>query len=540
MDNLKGKTLGRYHLIEPLGEGGMAMVYKAYDANLERKVAIKVIRTDKGQEENFLRRFQREAKALAQLDHPYILKVLDYGEQDGIPYLVMPFIPGGTLKLRMGKALSAAEAARMLAPIARALDYAHQQGIIHRDVKPANILITQSGAPILSDFGIARILESQESTQLTATGIGIGTPDYMAPEQWLGTSDARTDIYALGVVFYEMITGRRPYTADTPAAVLLKHMQDPLPRPSDFIQGIPEAAEQIIYKSLAKEPAGRYANMGQMAAALERLAQEVPAGIAAEDETLLEPVARPAGTQPSPAAPARTAARSGTAPPTPGPVPAATPLPSQPISPEPNRLRVAGIAGGLVLLLIIVCLAVGALAVALNFNRIKLALSGGAPVTTQVAVQTTAPQQTTPQEIEPVSTLAAAEPTQTPPAGQEQVEPTPETEPTKAPLTKIEGLPEDVPLVPVNNGDLITTEQEQMSIFVYTTQWTFAETEQFFRDEMDRLGWKVESTTSIAGEDTIVLYYVKGERMVMINLVMAENDNGPLTTVQMMVQEPAP
>src|SRR5512146_2071158 len=159
MLNLKGKTLGRYHLVEPLGEGGMAVVYKAYDANLERDVAIKVIRTEMGSDPAFLQRFQREAKALARLDHPYTLKVLDYGEQDGMPYLVMPYVSGGTLKARMGTPFSPVETARILAPIARALAYAHQQGIIHRDVKPANILITPSGEPILSDFGIAKLLE---------------------------------------------------------------------------------------------------------------------------------------------------------------------------------------------------------------------------------------------------------------------------------------------------------------------------------------------------------------------------------------------
>jgi serine/threonine protein kinase len=225
MDNLLGKNLGRYQVIEPLGQGGMASVYKAFDTTLERNVAIKIIRTDRkeGTEQNeFLKRFQREAKALAQLDHPYILKVLDYGEQEGMPYLVMPFVRGGTLKEKMGRPMPYQEAAALLAPIAQALDYAHQRKIIHRDVKPANILIGETNTPLLSDFGIAKIIESGESTQLTATGVGIGTPDYMAPEQWLGKADARTDIYALGIVFFQMVTGRLPYSAETPAAVLIK------------------------------------------------------------------------------------------------------------------------------------------------------------------------------------------------------------------------------------------------------------------------------------------------------------------------------
>jgi len=271
MFNIVGKSLGRYHVVEQLGVGGMATVFKAYDSSLERYVAVKVIRTEIVSDPEFLKRFQREARALAQLDHPYILKVLDYGEQDGIPYLVMPFETGGTLKERMGSPWPYQEAARLLAPIARALEYAHQQSIIHRDVKPANILFTPNGTPILSDFGIAKILGSRDSMQLTATGMGIGTPDYMAPELWLGKVDARTDIYALAVVFYEMVTGRRPYTADTPAAVMLKHMQDPLPRPRSFVTGLPDEVEEVIFKALAKQPEDRYQDMGAFAAALEKL-----------------------------------------------------------------------------------------------------------------------------------------------------------------------------------------------------------------------------------------------------------------------------
>ncbi|NPV76721.1 MAG: serine/threonine protein kinase, partial [Anaerolineae bacterium] len=158
MFELVGKALGRYHIIEQLGEGGMATVYKGYDTLLERHVAIKVIRTERGGQPDFLKRFQREAKALAHLDHPFILKVLDYGEQEGIPYLVMPFVSGGTLKQRLTRKIPYQDAAALLAPVARALEFAHKQGIIHRDVNPANILIDSSGSPLLSDFGIAKML----------------------------------------------------------------------------------------------------------------------------------------------------------------------------------------------------------------------------------------------------------------------------------------------------------------------------------------------------------------------------------------------
>jgi serine/threonine protein kinase len=267
-------------MVEALGEGGMAAVFKAYDSSRERYVAIKVIRTELGAETEFLKRFHREAKALAQLDHPYILKVLDYGEEDRAPYLVMPFVPSETQKERMSTPWPYQEAARMLAPVARALDFAHHQNVIHRDVKPANILITQSGAPILSDFGIAKILETGEQTHLTGTGFGIGTPDYMAPEQWLGSTDARTVIYALGMVFYEIVTGRRPYVADTPAAVMFKHMQDPLSRPRNFVRNLPDKVEQVIFKAIAKKPKDRYQEMDAFATALEKLGESpaMPAG----------------------------------------------------------------------------------------------------------------------------------------------------------------------------------------------------------------------------------------------------------------------
>jgi len=247
MTNLIGKSLGRYHILEQLGEGGMAIVYKAYDTRLERDVAVKVIRTEKLTIESMtrsLKRFEREAKSLAKLTHPNIVPITDYGEHDDKPYLVMPHLPGGTLKkLLKGKPMPWENAVRLLIPIARALHYAHQQGIIHRDVKPSNILITQSGEPMLTDFGIAKILLANEETaDLTGTGMGVGTPEYMSPEQFQGKGvDVRADIYSLGVVLYEMVTGRKPYQADTPAAVLIKQATDPLPRPKGFIHDLPDS-----------------------------------------------------------------------------------------------------------------------------------------------------------------------------------------------------------------------------------------------------------------------------------------------------------
>jgi len=274
MTDLSGQSLGRYHILEALGEGGMATVYKAFDSRLDRDVAVKFIRIDligAAYQEQMLKRFEREAKSLARLSHPNILKVHDYGDFNGLPYLVMEYLAGGSLKAKTGKVIPYQEAASLLAPIARALDYANGEGIIHRDVKPANILLTKSGMPMLSDFGIAKIFNTEESTQLTGTGVGIGTPEYMAPEQWTGKTSPQSDQYALGVVFYELVTGVKPYTADTPAAILLKQAYEPLPRPRLFIKDLPDEVEHVLFKSLSKQPDERYPSMADLAVALERL-----------------------------------------------------------------------------------------------------------------------------------------------------------------------------------------------------------------------------------------------------------------------------
>lgn len=278
MSNLVGHSIGRYHIQEQLGEGGMAIVYKAYDTRLETEVAVKVIRTENLAPsilEKALARFEREAKSLARLTHPNIVKVLDYGEYAGRPFLVMPYLPGGTLKQRLaGKPLPWRQAASLLVPIARALSYAHQQGVVHRDVKPSNILITQSGEPMMTDFGIAKIIDEEITQDLTGTSTAVGTPEYMAPEQVTSKLvDHRADIYSLGIVFYEMVTGRKPFRADTPMAVLFKHASEPLPRPSRFVSGLPDIVDRTLVTALAKQPQDRYKNMDEFASALLTIAQ---------------------------------------------------------------------------------------------------------------------------------------------------------------------------------------------------------------------------------------------------------------------------
>lgn len=267
-----GKNIDRYKIVGELGAGGMAVVYRAIDTMLDRSVAIKVIRTEEASREKFVRRFLREAKTLANLSHSNIVKVLDYGEHEGDPYLVMEYIAGGALKASLGKPMPYAEAAALLAPVARALHYAHQQRIVHRDVKPENILINDSGQPMLSDFGIIKLLDVEESQGLTGTGRVVGTPAYMSPEQIRGRDvDGRSDIYSLGVVFFEMVTGRKPYNAATPIELSMQHLHAPIPKAKQFVRDLPAEVEQIIVKSLAKSPEDRYQTMLAFAQDLEKL-----------------------------------------------------------------------------------------------------------------------------------------------------------------------------------------------------------------------------------------------------------------------------
>src|SRR5688572_7718121 len=271
-----GQNLGRYQILERLGEGGMATVYKAYDTRLEREVAIKVIRRDAfppEQMDMLLKRFERESKSLAKLSHPNIVGVMDYGEFEGSPYLVMEYLSGGTLREKLGKPLPWREAVQMILPIAQALEYVHDRNIINRDIKPSNVLMTDKGQPMLTDFGLVKIFgdEVKESTNLTSSGAGLGTPDYMAPEQWTGETTSQSDLYSLGVVIYEMITGYRPYIADTPAGVLLKQATEPLPLPKKYISDLPQNVEAVLLKVLAKQPKDRYPDMHTFVDELQNL-----------------------------------------------------------------------------------------------------------------------------------------------------------------------------------------------------------------------------------------------------------------------------
>ncbi len=276
MSGLIGKNFGRYQILAQLGEGGMASVYKAYDTRLEREVAIKVIRREAfppNEMEMLLKRFERESKSLARLSHPNIVSVIDYGDYEGLPYLVMVYLSGGSLKDRLGKPMPWRESVQLLLPIAQALEYVHEHQIINRDVKPSNILMTDKGQPMLTDFGLVKLFgeQDQDTTSLTSSGTGLGTPDYMAPEQWTGAPTAQSDLYSLGVVLYEMITAHRPYTADTPAGVLVKQATEALPLPKQYVPDLPRDVESVLLRALAKEPKDRYADMRIFVAELENL-----------------------------------------------------------------------------------------------------------------------------------------------------------------------------------------------------------------------------------------------------------------------------
>lgn len=273
MDNVQpGQMLGPYRIIGQIGQGGMATVYKAYQPSMDRNVAIKVLPMQLASSPEFVQRFQQEARIIAKLEHPHILPVFDYGESDGTAYFVMRYFDAGTLKEKMEKErpLSLNEIDRIFTQLTDALSYAHGRGVIHRDLKPANALIDSQGNLFLTDFGIAKILESA-STRLTQTDAIMGTPAYISPEQAQSrVVDQRSDIYSLGIILYEMVTGSVPFVADTPLAIILKHVSDPLPLPSVVKPDVSTAIERVILKALAKDPNDRFASAAEFVSAWKK------------------------------------------------------------------------------------------------------------------------------------------------------------------------------------------------------------------------------------------------------------------------------
>jgi len=263
-----GVEVGPYHVIEQVGRGGMATVFKAYQPALERYVAIKVLPEFLAEEPDFRERFRREAVAIAKLRHPGILSVFDHGEYEGQPYIVTEFVEGGTFQQQLaGKPITVQQTLEVLQPIAAAIDYAHERGVLHRDIKPSNILITKEGAPVLGDFGLARMMTSNE--RLTRIDSVVGTPEYMAPEQCAGKETGpAADRYSFGVVAYEALTGHVPYQAETPAAVMLAQMQQPLPDPRVINPAINENVERALLRMLSKDPDQRFTSCSAFVRAL--------------------------------------------------------------------------------------------------------------------------------------------------------------------------------------------------------------------------------------------------------------------------------
>ncbi|HLY26887.1 MAG TPA: serine/threonine-protein kinase [Aggregatilineales bacterium] len=270
-----GDTVGPYRISDRLGQGGMATVFRAYHPNLDRYVAIKVLHPALKEDPNFLARFTREAQIIAKLEHPSIVPIYDYAEHLGEPYLVMKFIEGETLKARLSREpLNLDETLRTMTAVAEALSYAHERGILHRDVKPSNILLERGVTPYLADFGLARMASAGEST--LSQDQMLGTPQYISPEQAQGVKDltGATDVYSLGVVLYELVVGRVPFNADTPYAIVHDHIFSPLPMPSKVNPQVPSAVERVLLKGLAKDRADRYATPTQMIEAFREAVRE--------------------------------------------------------------------------------------------------------------------------------------------------------------------------------------------------------------------------------------------------------------------------
>ncbi len=275
-DDLIGTTLGNYRILEAIGQGGMARVYRAHQENLGRDVAVKVLPPWYANDRSFIERFNLEARLIARLSHPNIVTVHDASEQNGHLYIVMQLVDGGTLKQRLdqfqreGRMIDTAEAVSIFTQLADALTYAHEQGVIHRDIKPVNVLMDRANRPILSDFGIAKVLASKQ-LNLTRPGAGVGTPEYMSPEQCKGGAvDGRADIYALGIMLFEAQTGRTPFLGDNYPALAHSHIYERPPQPRSINPNIHPAIEHIILTALMKNPQQRYQTAHGMAEALQQ------------------------------------------------------------------------------------------------------------------------------------------------------------------------------------------------------------------------------------------------------------------------------
>lgn len=417
--------IGRYEIRAELGRGGMATVYRGYDPTFEREVAIKVLPQAFTHDPQFRTRFEREAKMIALLEHPAIVPVYDFGEQDGQPYIVMRYMAGGSLADRLEQgAISLSETAQIISRLAPALDAAHARNIVHRDLKPGNVLFDQYGNAFLSDFGIARAAEYGGQT-LTGSAI-LGTPAYMSPEQVQGEKqlDGRSDIYALGVLVYQMLTGDVPYQSETPAKVMMMHVLAPVPNIREARPDLPESVHHLITKAMAKNPSDRFATASELAAILEGISRGESFEQATSEAEVVVSVGKvktPAPAAPSAAEPTRLARAAPTRPAM--HQEAAMPLPQEAPRRTPSLLWpiVAVLA-----IVVVAALALGGLGV-----------QGRGPLAAFLAPPPTATQ--LPATLTP--TQAIAPPTATVPAGA----PPPETEAPSATPTEALPTPTEAP-----------------------------------------------------------------------------------------------
>lgn len=324
---LDGQTLGSYEIIRQVGQGGMATVYLANQTSIGRTVAIKVMPMYFMHDPSFLQRFEREAQVIAKLQHPRILPVYDYGQVEGRPYIVMAYLPGGTLTDRIAEGpLSIAEIVRYTEQMAEGLDYAHREGIIHRDFKPSNVLLDKAGNVHLADFGIAKI--SEATVALTGSGV-VGTPAYMAPEMASeGTVTPAVDIYAMGVTLYQMFTGDFPYRGETPLKVMMAHATEPVPDVRVARPDLPTAITDVIQRAMAKDPMDRFPTAAELAAALRAAARESAPAVG--EKTVIEDARTVIEDVPAyaPAIPPRPGVQT--------PPPSATPPPPRPAVARPE------------------------------------------------------------------------------------------------------------------------------------------------------------------------------------------------------------
>ena len=409
-NDLVGTRLGKYEIQAEIGRGGMGAVYKGYDQALDRYVAVKVLAPHLVWEKEFVERFLREARAAARLKHPGIVTIYDVGQEGGWYYFVMEYLEGQTLSevVRQRGPLPPDEVLSILRPLAGALDYAHHRGLVHRDIKPGNVIVDPAGQVTLMDFGIAR---AAQETRLTATGALVGTPEYMSPEQARGlTVDARSDQYSLAVVAYEMLSGQVPFQAESTLALMYKVVHEPLPPIRQVRPGLPAGVEGVLAKALAKEPGDRYATVSSFVEALgQALAGRAVEGVPAQPKKAAPPVEAPTMIR----TPEVTAVPTPAVAPTPTPAPVAVPV----AKPAPARRRVpvwTWALGGLAVLALVVGVVMAGRSV-----------GGGSTPTPTIAETATA-------IVAPVDVEETATPSPTPsPAAMATRTPTPT--PTKTP-----------------------------------------------------------------------------------------------------------